>query len=422
MKIAFLSDFHLGFSPRGREEDAFKNALSAVKAAVKERPDAIVFTGDMFHKDIPEQETLLEAFRILSLPRSVKGAGLVVERESKGKKERIECSGIPFIAIHGTHEFRGRDFANAMQVLEGAGFMVYLHAGKAAMERHREKTVFHGLGGVPEKKALDALRRWSPKPEPGAYNILLLHQSLKEFMPFEDEMVATISISDIPEGFDLVVNGHLHWNSEVRERRTHLLMPGSTVVTQMKNLESKKKKAWFLLDTRKRGLEERAIAGQRPFHYAKIDLMEANAETVKEKATRRVRELIAGELGKKPLVKIKLTGTLAKGFSASDLNLREISESFAGKAIVSVSGDFREESFRKKIKELGELQKQRKPISELGLEILEKNLGETDFGDAFDPRRVFSLLKENESEKAMEIVSSPKAEKEKSPAAKEARK
>ena len=42
---------------------------------------------------------------------------------------------------------------------------------------------------------------------------------------------------------------------------------------------------------------------------------------------------------------------------------------------------------------------------ELGLEILERNLEETNFSNAFDARRVFELLKEGETDKALELIS-----------------
>lgn len=412
MKIVFLSDFHLGFSQQGRETEAFNNAMAAVKTAIKEKPDAIVFTGDLFHKDVPEQETLLEAFRVLSLPHSEKSKATVIEKETNLGKIEIECNGIPFIAIHGTHEFRGKDFANVLEVLESAGFIVYVHAAQATFRKHRETVVFHGLGGVPEKKARDALKQWDPLPEPTAFNILLLHQSLKEFLPFDDEMIATISITDLPKGFDLIVNGHLHWNSEFNEAGRHVIIPGSTVITQMKRLESKKKKGFYVLDTKKKSIVFREIPNQRPFYYKKIEFSGASVERVMTKVGGEINRLIAGTTGKQhPLIKLKLSGTLAKGFSASDLDFRSIEESFKGKAVVSIASDFREESFKKKIKELGRLQEQRKSISELGLEILEKNLEETDFKDAFDARRVFELLKKNEIEKALEIIASLESEK-----------
>jgi len=405
MKLAFLTDFHLGLTAEGRGEDAFKNALQAMKQALAEEPDAIVFNGDMFHHAIPDQKTLLEAFQLLALPKQF-SAHLQIEKIGRsGKTETTNASSVPFIAIHGTHEFRGKDFTNVFHILEKAGALTYLHAEKAVLSKHRERVVLHGLGGVPEKKALDALHLWNPKPEPEAYNIVLLHQSFKEFLPFDDDMVATLSISDLPKDFDLIVNGHLHWQSEFKEG-VHMIIPGSTVITQMKRLEAKKPKGFYLLETKTNKLEFKAIEGQRAFKYLKSSVHDASAEQVKEEIHKQVNEALSSAIpNPKPLIKIKLVGSLAKGFSPRDLNISEIEKSFADKAIVSVSANFQEVSFKKKMYELGRMQEQKKSISELGLEILEKNLEETDFSNAFDVRRIFKLLKEGETDMALELIS-----------------
>ncbi len=405
MKLAFLTDFHLGLTAEGREEDAFKNAMQAMKQALAEEPDAIVFNGDMFHHAVPDQKILLEAFRLLALPKKFP-AHLEIEKIGReGKTETTNAAAIPFIAIHGTHEFRGKDFTNIFHILEKAGALTYLHAEKAVLTKHREKVVLHGLGGVPEKKALDALLLWNPKPEPEAYNIVLLHQSFKEFLPFDDDMVATLSISDLPKGFDLIVNGHLHWQSEFEEG-VHMIIPGSTVITQMKRLEAQKPKGFYLLETKTGQLEFKKIEGQRAFKYLKSSVHDANAEQVKEEISKQVKEALSVSPSKpRPLIKIKLVGSLAKGFSPRDLSISEIEESFSEKAIVSISANFQEVSFKKKMRELGRMQEQKKSIAELGLEILERNLEETNFSNAFDARRVFELLKEGETDKALELIS-----------------
>jgi len=412
MKLAFLTDFHIGLTAEGREADAFKNAMQAMKQALAEEPDAIVFNGDMFHHAVPDQKTLLEAFQLLALPKQTPAHIEIEKTGREGKTETTSATSVPFIAIHGTHEFRGKDFTNVFHILEKAGALTYLHAEKAVLSKHREKVVLQGLGGVPEKKALDALHLWNPKPEPEAYNIILLHQSFKEFLPFDDDMVATLTISDLPKGFDLIVNGHLHWQSEFEEG-VHMIIPGSTVITQMKRLEAQKPKGFYLLETKTNKLEFKKIDGQRSFKYMKASIHDANAEQIKEEIHNQVKEALASAVpNPKPLIKVKLVGSLAKGFASRDLNISEIEESFSDKAIVSVSANFQEASFKKKMQELGKLQAQKKSISELGLEIFEKNLEETDFADAFDARRIFELLKEGETDKALELISNSKPVKE----------
>ena len=108
------------------------------------------------------------------------------------------------------------------------------------------------MTGVPEKYAKDyLLEKFNPKAISGYYNILMIHQSIVEYLPFEDEMIATISLSDLPSDFDLIVNGHLHWSSIVDlPQGSKFLLPGSTVTTQIKKKKLKSQKViLFLIQT-----------------------------------------------------------------------------------------------------------------------------------------------------------------------------
>jgi len=404
MRIALLSDFHLGFKQAGRENEAFENAMQAMQLALEKGAKLVIISGDIFDKEVPNAETLLEAFKIFSLARNANEKSTHIKKVARTQSETISLKGVPVIAIHGTHEFRARDYVNYLQLFESAGFIVYLHAAKAIIEAQNERIVVHGLGGVPEKKALDALKLWNPKPEQNAFNILVLHQSLKEFLPFDDEMIATLSIGSLPEGFDIIVDGHLHWQNELVEGSKHLVLPGSTIITQMKRLEAKKPKGFYIIETKTKKLEFCALPNQRPFIYEKIEFENATVEEVLRALKERLSQLVEKPHAKKPLIKIKLLGSLAKGHSQENIDIKSIIKEFEDKALVSVDSNFFQESFTKKLTELSDLQKQRKSIIELGFDILEKNLAETDFNNAFDVRRVFKLLENNDVEKARELL------------------
>lgn len=407
MKIAIMSDFHLGYEPDGRGDEAFNQIVSAFNLALEQKPDFIIAPGDLFDKDVPSQETWVQAFKVFSIPRNAEKAGVKISKHFRdGEVREITFSGIPIIAIHGTHEFRGKDFRNAVEVLESAGFVVYLHGNHAMIEKGGEKIAVHGFSGVPEKKALDVLKMLDFKPVQGAKNIIVMHQSFKELLPFDDEMVATLSIPDLPEGFDLYVNGHFHWNSELNENGRRFVIPGSTVVTQMKQLESQKQKMILVFDSETGKIEEKIIPGQRKLYYRKMKFENASVTEVMEAVRKELTQILGlHQDSLVPLIRLKLVGTLAKGFSPGDVSTEELLSDFKGKAVFSVSKDFSSISFKAKMTELSELQKSRKSVSQLGLEILEKNLEETSFNKAFDFRRIFELLEKGETEKVVEILS-----------------
>ncbi|MBU0662692.1 MAG: metallophosphoesterase [Candidatus Diapherotrites archaeon] len=417
MRIAIFSDLHLGFNSAVRGTESIDMARSAFNLALENDAELILLAGDLFDTSVPSQETLLSAFGLFSefgAKMRGKNSGISITRISRNGNETETLALPAIIAIHGTHEFRGKDYANVLQLFERAGFLIYLHAQKLLVRRHEngdgETICIQGMGGVPEKKSLDVLNALSPKPERGAKNIFMLHQSIKDFLPFDDEMVATISLSQLPQGFDLIVNGHLHWHStEKLPQGGVLLMPGSTITTQMKKLESEKEKGIFLYDTERTEKQPLFIPlpVQRKFFYHKLDFKDARAEHVSEKAA----ALIADDLKQMngtpitPLIRVKMCGTLAPGINPGDVNLAEIENEFGGRAILSLSRDFSTAGFKKKMSELREMQQSKKSVVAMGLDILEKNLEETDFNNAFDTRRIFELLAEGETERAMEILS-----------------
>lgn len=408
MKIALFSDLHLGFG-KGTErfDESFENAKKAFEIALSENPDIILLAGDLFDSEIPNQETWKRAFAVFSSIKRTKCSCRL--KFEKGKDSRESCPpNIPIISIHGTHEYRSKDFANALDVLESACFIVHIHAEHVEIEKGSEKIAVHGLGGVPEKMALNVLQLWNPKPISGIRNFLILHQSIKDFLPFDDEMIATLGIENLPKDFDLIINGHLHWNSEVSEKGVKLLMPGSTIITQMKKLESEKPKGIFLIETK--NLESRFIPlpGQRKLYHETISINNAAPAQVLGAIEERLSKIISEKNSLKPLVRIKLKGTLSKGHSVSDLNLRAVNEKFSNSAIISMDADFSADSFKKSMAELREMQKSKKSISALGLELLGKNLSQTSFGEDIDYRRIFELLNEGENEKVIEIFSKTK--------------
>lgn len=405
MKLAIMSDFHLGFDERDkRQNESFENAAKALEIAIKENVDAVLLAGDIFDSAIPAQEVLYRAMDIFSIVRGKEKKLCIRKIDKDGNERDIEIGGLPIIAIAGTHEYRGKDYKNVVEVLERAGFLVCLHASVAVLEKEREKLAIHGMSGVPEKKALDVLRAWSPKPRENYHNILMMHQSIKEYLPFEDEMIATISISDLPNDFDLVVNGHLHWANKEKIGQNIFLIPGSTIITQMKKLESEKEKGIYIYETQSKDLKFIPLPNQRKLFYHKVELKEASIEEAKKVVESVIESGLKEGNAAIPLIRIKLVGNLKKGVSVSDINFIEIEEKFKDKAILSISREFSAQSFRKKISELRELQKERKSVTALGIEILEKNLKETDFDTAFDARRMFDLLSEQRMDEATAML------------------
>jgi len=321
MKIAIFSDTHIGFGKGSkRSTEAFDQAKQAFELALSEKADLILLAGDLFNEAIPSQTAWLEMFKLFSLLRKSGSEKSIVQWEKAGKKEDFYFSHVPVISIAGTHEFRSKDFKNALEVLQQAGCLVYLHAATAFFEKGGEKIAVQGLSGVPEKKALDALKMWDPKPVQGASNIILLHQSIKEFLPFDDDMIASIGLADLPSNFDLIIDGHLHWASDKNLETKQFLVTGSTVVTQMKKLESKKPKGVFFFDSVSKKVDFKQLPKQRQFLFEKLEFKDATLEQIKEAVEKKLSEILSSS-NEMPLVKLKLKGSLTKGLNQANIDL-----------------------------------------------------------------------------------------------------
>ncbi len=404
MKLGIFSDTHLGFGEKGeRFPESFENLEQALALCIEEQVDAAILAGDVFDAPVPSHSVLFKAMQSFAKAGNVKSAVKVfLEKNSERKEIFPEC--LPIAVVHGNHEFRGGDSKTALDVLNLAGLLVYFHAARLELSKGAEKVFIHGLGAVPEKKALQVLQHWNPEPVKGPANILVLHQGFKEFMAVDDEMVATLSLEDIPKGFDLAVNGHLHWNSVQNLGETVFLLPGSTIATSIKKLESEKPKGVFFYDTQSKNLSFKALPRQRKMFYHKIVFHEASAEGVLKECSEIISKDLAVKQELKPLIRLNLKGTLKKGLSPGDVGLQEIFAAFSEKALLSISKNFSSASFRKKISELREIQKSKLSVAAMGFELLEKNLEETDLRENFSAKELFALLAEDDLDKAMDLV------------------
>lgn len=399
MLLGIFSDSHLGFSGEDRFEESFDRFKESIQLFKDNKVDFILHAGDLFDDSTPTQEVWLKSFECFS---KNSGGLCLIEKNIRGVERSVLVKGIPIIAIHGTHEHRGKDFANALDVLEESGCLVHVHAGFAELKKNNERVFIHGMGGVPEKFAKQFLVDvYKPVPFQNEVNLLLLHQSFIEFLPFDDDSIASLSLSDLPGGFDLIINGHLHWINEQDLGDKRFLLTGSSIFTQMKSMESKGGKGVFLFDTVSKKLNFLPFKIQRKLFYEKFKFDQAKPDDVVKTVNEKLSKIDFDGFELKPLVRLRLSGSLAKGFTQSDVSI-DLSK-FLKKAVFSISKDFNVESFQKKIESLKLIHGEKMSVGDFGVDILEKNVMEAGLTN-FDTRRVFELLSLGENEKVESIL------------------
>ena len=240
MKIAVISDSHLGFGYGSeKENDSFRQFDEALSKAIQEKVDLILLPGDIFDSRVPRQEVWAKALTIFQKPLLAQKSGAaLVQKIGKDSISPMAFSGIPVIAIHGTHERRGAHSVNPVEMLEKAGFVIHLSHGGVAFEKNGEKVCVQGMSGVPENSAKEELAKAKACPIAGCKNIFMFHQSIAG-ETYEGDEGTALTIDSLPSGFDLYIDGHIHAKKLISGPKK-VLLPGSTVITQQKKNEAER--------------------------------------------------------------------------------------------------------------------------------------------------------------------------------------
>ncbi|MBN1160102.1 MAG: metallophosphoesterase [Candidatus Diapherotrites archaeon] len=399
MKLAIISDMHLGYGwETEREQDSFKSAEEAFKIALDNKVAGILLAGDIFDTKIPKPEVWEKTLKLF---KPLKKANY-----EHARVKDHEFKSIPVISIHGTHELRSKDYKNPIEILDAGGFLVHLHLKSACLIDGDEEVHIYGMSGIPEKYAKAVLAQWEPKPVHGKQNIIMFHQTFKEFLPVDSGDEAWMGLDDLPEGFDLYINGHLHWKRDVKlSSGKPFLLTGSTITTQMKKLEAEVPKGVHIYDTKTKKLEFIPLESTRELFYKKIVLDDATKDKVSQEMRSFIEEsLYNKKKNTKPLIRIRLQGSLAKGVKNSDIDINLIIAPYGDKAIFSISKELVSKSLKEKIDLAKRKKLSHETIEEEGMKILEEILKETGLSDKFDTRRMFKLVSEKDTETAWDTI------------------
>ena len=334
MKIAVFSDTHLGYARF--ENDSYVQA-GRVLADAASKADLILCAGDVFDTKIPKLETLGRAINIF---RSVKA---------------------PVYMIYGNHERRSRDMTNPVELLATAANLTLLDGSSRTFEKGGERVQVFGMGSVPEEYAEQSLKQAMGKygPEENAFHVLMLHQSVKELVPGGDDELTLAYLKTLP--FDLIVNGHIH--NTIVELGGRFLIPGSTVITQLKKDETAPK-GYFLYDTAAKRAEFVAIES-RAFFYEEMRFREAGESEVRDAVRQRVDAL--RKASPDAIISIKLEGTLKPGLNGSDVKLERRDD-------VYLDNMLNVESLGARLEKIRDLRQENLSVRELALRELSKKI------------------------------------------------
>jgi hypothetical protein len=109
----------------------------------------------------------------------------------------------------------------------------------------------------------------------------------------------------------------------------------------------------------------------------------------------------------KPIIKLKLKGTVAKGLNPSNLDTSSLAKEFEERAIVEVDKSLEFETLKERIEKLRSLREGKLSARDIGVEILKEKLKRYGFKSDVDVETLYSLLSEEgkgTAEKALKRI------------------
>jgi len=374
MKIGIVGDLHIGMRMhRGKfREDACRQANEAMDLASR-HSDIVIQTGDVFDIDNPSIEDMAcaaDAFRKSNL---------------NGKRP---------IVIHGNHERRIKGMVTPINIFSNAGIAEYVHSEYFSMEKDGEKINFLCIGHVPDDKARDVIEHLKEKDMKEGFNVLVMHQSIREFVPNADEGMLNLAYLD-GLGFDLVINGHIHKRYISESKR--IVIPGSTVAAKLDETELNEPRSITIFDTETRQFDRIELTQKRGVYK----IMEIENLTPTQ-AVENIEELYGAIKEANPgenIIKIKVKGTLKQGFERRDIVIKEKPDA------IMDTNDVVGEEIREKIKLIREMSREKKPMLERIEEMLDNGLkGKM----KSRPSGLYRILGEKDAEEILELLLSGK--------------
>lgn len=387
MKIAILSDFHLGYERF--VEDAYRQASEALAKAA-EAADVLLIPGDIFDARNPKAEAFAEAVNLFRELSKRNWRAKVVSFDGKGRA----YTSAPVIAIAGTHERRAQDAENPVSILNLAAFIVDISQATVVVENGDERVAICGIGGVDDQRFREVLKQVDPKPVHGMFSVFMFHESIYELLPFNESF---LRLEELPKGFDLYVSGHIHSRTEERVHGKPLLIPGSTVLTQLREGEQEPK-GFYVYDTNTKKYDFKRI-NSRPFKFAKIRVDNTSKDELLLKINKTVDSMLSAET--MPIIRIALEGRMDPGTNIS-LELRHLAKRYGDRAILEISDSGIEDGLGESVSDAKMQLLDSVSIKDQGLSMFLQKFKEKNGELRISPSELFELLSVDKSkEKVM---------------------
>jgi hypothetical protein len=315
MRFAHLADIHLG---GWRQPELNQLNLEAFRKAIdkciQEKVDFVLIAGDFFDIAMPPIEILKEAAEKLKIL----------------KENNIGC----FI-ISGSHDYSvsGKTF---LDVLQAAGLCENVHSldeeKKELGVRVNDKYGIE-LCGMPGKKAaleISVLKNLTAKRKTEKhFGIFMLHTTVSEAKPEGLDFMESISLKEVPQGFDYYAAGHLHQVTEIKHGNSLFVYPGPLFPNNFEELEKLGEGSFYIVDFDTSGKAPLIKTRKESIKLKEVEKIYVNFEEASpEDATKKVLSEIGKRKIEDKIVLLRIVGKLRTG-KAGDIDLRAIENSLS---------------------------------------------------------------------------------------------
>ncbi len=280
-----VSDTHLGcaqFDLKEREQDVYDAFSEVVDTAVKDKVDAVVHAGDIFHIPKPGGTPLLK------LAEGIKA---------------LDAKGIKFYFTFGEHDISRIIGTPSSYLFHKLGLATYIGTGEPVMHGDTMIIGFHKHRRGELEELVEKLQVAGERArEHTGKKILVLHQGMPEFHRFAGELRA----DDLPPDFDYYALGHLHdhFEKHFEGMQGPVCYPGSLDPTPGEGIKESTKGFYFVDIS---GAEARPNwiqlqSSRKMFHY------DIQYKELREGVARIVKELESMALAKKPVLSVTVSG------------------------------------------------------------------------------------------------------------------
>jgi len=266
MRILHLSDTHLGFQAfdvvndqgiNAREQDLYDVFQHSVDRILELKPDAVIHSGDFFHRPSPSNRALTFGLEQL---------------------RRVCDANIPVFVIAGNHETPKTVYTSPILRAFRSLTCIQPFFGEAWESAELDGLTIHGLPHINDARILqEQLERLEPAP--GKFNILMLHTSLgKRFLMEEyGEQIFPEPFLDKLSGFQYLALGHWH-NFQQIDLHPNAWYSGS--LERLSETEIGAEKGFILLDIADDGTCATQFEAAPTRSWFKLEIQHCQEKTV----------------------------------------------------------------------------------------------------------------------------------------------